>query len=446
MNDHNNGARRGEFRNKLIYGVNQADECWDFVRGPSREQIAKRLREIDTRMVRLFVFDKQAPDPVSAWPDYAHYPQAVLDVGAVPMITFGRFRGPFDDPIAIRRFAERSADVVWNCLEQWGGECVSKWYWCVLNEPNNGWISGGLAWDQYRRLYESIAEKVTDWLRPYLNGRKPLIGGPAVEGFPAFWWDWPFRFIDEIDHSLIGFLDWHRYADWRNTGQEGAPPNDAAYRRQMMTMSRDYRARAEAVGALLEGTGILNVCGELNLHSHYETLVREHFNYSVFAGAFYVAAILNLIRGGADIEMYWTGTEEGGGYGMMNKHGQPRPAYYAKKLCAQYVRPGDWIRSPLPERPQAGIDAVISRGDDGRKSALFVHKKGVPATYDALQFDPELVNCEVMLKIDEGTGAQIVESASTGAISFQGYGVAVLTNQAAVTDETGRILTERGSL
>lgn len=89
---------------------------------------------------------------------------------------------------------------------------------------------------------------------------------------------------------------------------------------------------------------------------------------------------------------------------------------------------------------------MISRGDDGRKSALFVHKKGVPATYDALQFDPELVNCEVMLKIDEGTGAQIVESASTGAISFQGYGVAVLTNQAAVTDETGRILTERGSL
>lgn len=440
MSKFDNGVHEEpEFRNKLVYGVNQADECWDFVQGPSRELIAKRLREIDTRMVRLFVFDKQAPDPVYAWPEYAKYPQAVLDIGAVPMITFGKFRGPFDDPIAIRRFAERCSDVVWNCVEQWGGENVRNWFWCVLNEPNNGWISGGLTFEQYRHLYEAIAVKAIRWLEPYLGGRKPLIGGPAVEGFPAFWWDWPWRFIDEVDHSLIGFLDWHRYADWRNTGQEGAPSVDAAYKRQMMSVALDYQARARAVGKLVEGKDVLNVCGELNLHSHYETAVREHFNYTVFAGTFYVATLLHLMRGGADVEMYWTGTEEGGGYGMINKHGAPRPAYHAKKLCAQYVRHGDWISFPKSERPQSGVDVVTARGDNGRLSALFVHLKGEPATYYVSEFDTRLGDCPYLIKIDEGTGNQLVESQCEGIVTFQGYGVAVVTNSLTQTDERGQI-------
>ena len=47
-----------EIRMQMIYGVNQADQCWDFALGAEREHIWQRLREIDTRLIRLFLFDK----------------------------------------------------------------------------------------------------------------------------------------------------------------------------------------------------------------------------------------------------------------------------------------------------------------------------------------------------------------------------------------------------
>src|SRR5262249_30193964 len=79
-------VRSGEQRMKLQYGVNQADQCSDFAMGPDRERIWARLREIDTRIVRLFLFDKGAPDHLKQWDLFAAYVQAVLNIGAKPMM------------------------------------------------------------------------------------------------------------------------------------------------------------------------------------------------------------------------------------------------------------------------------------------------------------------------------------------------------------------------
>src|SRR5204863_6265884 len=136
-------------------------------------------------------------------------------------------------------------------------------------------------------------------------------------------------------------------------------------------------SRTRAIAQVLEGRPIENICGELNTHSHYWDHVRARFNYSIFGAAFYTSSLLQLMRGGADAEMYWTGTEEAGGYGMMDKHGNPRPVFHAKKLCAQHVRLGDWISFPVPS-PTVGIDAVVARGDDGRMSVLLVHLRDAP--------------------------------------------------------------------
>jgi hypothetical protein len=427
-------------RMSLRYGVNQADECWDFAWGPDREHIWRQLREIDTQVVRLFVFDKQAPDPVGEWKRFASYVRAVLEVGAAPMLTFGKLERPFDDPRAIRWFATRCADVVWNCIEEWGGDAVRNWSWCVLNEPNNSWISGGLTFEHYRALYEAIAEGVLRWLAPYLGGRRAMIGGPAVEGFPPFWWDWPWRFVHEIDNRLIGFVDWHRYADWRDCGENGAPWDERTYRSLMMSQAFDYELRARAVGELIAGRDILNVCGELNLHSHYTKPVRERFNYSVFAAAFYASALIHLIRGGVDLEMYWTGTEEAGGYGMLNARGEPRPAFHAKRLCAQYVRYGDRIWFPTADGDARGLDVVAARDEHDRTSVLFVHKEGEAATYALAAFGGLTAGSTVVLKIDEGTGNRVAQTRCTGEISFDGYGVAVVTTHIARTDDLGKLV------
>jgi hypothetical protein len=418
-----------ETRMQMMYGVNQADQCWDFALGEEREHIWEQLREIDTRLIRIFLFDKGAPDPVREWKVFASYVQAVLNVGAVPMITFAKFRRPIEDQRAIRWFANQCADVVWSCIEQWGGEIVRNWYWCMWNEPNSDWIGGGLNFEQYRRIYEEVAHQILRWLKPHLGGRKALIGGPAVEGFQPFWMDWVWRFVNEIDNSLIGFVDWHRYGEWRNYGESGAPLDPGTYRDLLMSQVPDYELRCRAIARLLHKRNILNICGELNCHSHYETPVREHFNHTIFGATFYISSLLYLMRGGADAEMFWTGNEEVGGYGMMGKNGEPRPAYHAKRICAQHIRYGDWISFPVPQNGMSDLDVAVARGDDGRLSALLVHLKNASAKFRVLELDGRLSDCDTLIKIDDGTGNRVVTKPFGGTVSFEGYGVAVITNK-----------------
>ena len=155
--------------------------------------------------------------------------------------------------------------------------------------------------------------------------------------------------------------------------------------------------------------------------------MRERFNHSVFGAAFYTSAVLHLMRGGADAEMFWTGTEDRGGYGMMNKHGDPWPVFHAKRLCAQYVRHGDWISFPTLASEQPAVDLVLARGDDHRQSALIVHLQERPATYRLSDLVAHLPEYHRLLKIDQET-AGVVEVPFDGRVTFDGYGVAVATN------------------
>src|SRR5262245_46698519 len=107
------GIARGERRMRLRYGLNQADEWRPFAVGPRRDAIRARFRELGTRIIRIFVYDKRAPDPLDEWPLIVDHLEAVLGVGATPMITFAKFQRPFGDPRAVRWFAERCADVTW---------------------------------------------------------------------------------------------------------------------------------------------------------------------------------------------------------------------------------------------------------------------------------------------------------------------------------------------
>jgi len=414
-----------ETRIKLQYGLNEAD-CWRyFAIGDERQRIWERHRQLGVRIVRIFLFDKYAPDPNHEWKLFEAYIQAVLNVGAVPMITFAKFRRPPDDPRAVRWFANQCSDVVWSCIEHWGGEVVRDWYWCVWNEPNSTWIGGGLSFEQYRRIYEEVAHGILRWLKSYLGTRQPRIGGPAVEGFQPFWLDWVYRFISEIDPSLIGFVNWHRYADWRDTGEAGAPADERTLRSMILWQTEDYGARAQSVARLLNGSGVLNICGEWNAHSHYVPAVRARFNQSLFGAAHGASALLHLIRGGADAEMLWTGTDEACGYGVMDKSGTPTPLFHAKHLCSRYLRCGDRIAFPGPDPDESGLQIARVRGDDGRKSFVTVHLRDEPAEYVLA----DARDCGRLLKIDGATGNQVREETADGSVSFAGYGVAVLTNE-----------------
>jgi hypothetical protein len=435
----------GARRMRLRYGFNEIYGWWDMSRGPHSARIQRRLRRMGTKVIRVFVFGQPVPDPMRDWYSFAGYLQGVLDVGAKPMVTFAKFHPPYDDPRNVDEFVARCSEIVWGCIEQWGGAEVKDWYWCVWNEPNNKIIGGDLTFSQYRRIYVAVAAAVLQLLKPHLGGRKALIGGPAIDGtHRAYWMDWIARLAAEVDDHLVAFASWHKYGDWRpavpsatlDLEMWGSPdaPTGAAFETLLMAQTPDYEARARGVGRLLDGRDILNVCGELNTMSHHEQYYTLGLNQNAFGGAYYASALIHLLRGGADLEMRWTATAHDDAYGLISKTGEAMPAGLAKELFAQHVRYGDWIRFPGSRVHPPDVEAVVASDDAGRRSGVLVNTSNRPRALNVGDLDKDLLASREVLRVDVETGNRIVREPFDGTVRLGGYGVAVVTNAATDLD------------
>ena len=433
-------------RMQLRYGFNEIYGWWHLSQGEQRERIRRRLRLMGTQVVRVFVFDQPVPDPVKEWHLFAGFLQAILDAGARPMVTFAKFHPPYDNPANIRNFVARCSDIVWGCIEQWGGETVKDWYWCVWNEPNNPIVGGNLSFSQYRRVYEAVAAALLLLLEPHLGGRKALIGGPAIDGtHRSYWMDWIAQLLAEVDDKMIGFVSWHRYGDWRPAVPSASlglemweapdPPTGAVFEALLMAQTPDYEARARGVARLLKDRDILNVCGELNAMAHHEHYYTLGLNQNAFGAAYYASALINLLRGGADLEMRWTATGHDDAYGLMTMYGEPTPACLAKQLFAQHVRYGDWIRFPRSRIEAPDVDAVVAWDDDGRRSGVFVNTAASPRVLTVSDWDDGLKTCGTVLRVDSCTGKRFVREPFNGTVRLDGHGVAVVTNAAMDSEE-----------
>ncbi len=429
----------------LRYGFNEINGWWHLSEGPHGAKIRRRLRLMDTRIVRIFVFDPQVPDPFADWRSFSVYVQGVLDAGAVPMITFARFEPPFDSPHNIRTFVTRCREIVWGAIEQWGGDQVKDWYWCIWNEPNNPIIGGGLTYEQYLQIYVETATRIHELLAPHLGGRKARIGGPAIDGnHRAYWMDWIARLVDDVDDHLLGFVSWHRYGDWRpavssdSLGLQmwGAPdaPLGTTLEALLMAQLPDFEGRARGVARLLKGRDILNICGELNTISHHENYYALGLNQNIFGAAFYASALIHLIRGGVDAEMRWTATAHGeDAYGLLSMRGEPTPAALAKQIFAQNVRFADLVRFPQVRPDYPEIDVLVASHEDGGLSAVFVNTSRKPVALDAAEWVDGLGICKEVLRLDTGTGGRVVRAPFDGTVQLDGYGLAIVTNRAAST-------------
>ena len=427
---------------KMRYGFNEVDGWWHLSLGPRAEEIRRRLRLMDTRVVRIFVFGQPVPDPVKDWHLFAAYVQGVLDAGAVPMITFAKFPPPYDDARNARTFVARCSEIVWSCIEQWGGERVKDWYWCIWNEPNNRIIGGDLTFEQYQPIYEDVASTILNQLGPYLSGAKARIGGPAIDGtHRSYWMDWIARLLADVDERMVSFVSWHRYGDWRPAVPSASlalemwgspdPPLGPAFEALLMAQTPSYEAHARGVARLLAGRDILNVCGELNAMSHHEQYYTLGLNQNVFGAAYYTSALIHLIRGGADLEMRWTGTAHGSdAYGLISMQGEPTPAALAKQLFVQHVRYGDWVRFPDYRLASPHVDAIISCGPTNRRSGVFVNTSSGQQRLNVADWDASLQRCDEALRLDASTGNRIQRQPFDGAIDLAGYGLAVVTNAA----------------
>lgn len=431
-------------RMQLRYGFNEVDGWWQLSHGPAREAIRRRLRRMRTEVMRIFVFDKPVPDPVRDWPLFAGYVQAVLDAGAVPMVTFAKYHPPHDDPRGLREYAERCLEVAWGCLEQWGPDVARDWLWCIWNEPNNYQVGGDLTFPQYRRIYEEVASALHRLMAPHLDGGKARIGGPAACGFQAYWLDWIARLVHEVDERLVGFVSWHHYGDWRPVVPsatigfdiKGDPeaPQGAAYRALLMAQTPQYEARARAVARIIGSRDILNVCGELNTIVNHDHAFVGGLNVNAFGAAYYASALIHLIRGGADLEMRWTATASDhetyqDAYGLIGMNGDATPAGLAKQLFARHVRRGDQIAFPGCHAASRDIDAIVACGEGGRRSLVLVNTTEREAALAVGDWDAASARCRDALVLDEATGAVIVRQRCDGMVRLKGCGIAVVSNR-----------------
>ena len=426
-------------RMQLRYGFNEIYGWWHLSAGPHREEVQRRLRLMNTAVVRVFVFDQPVPDPVKNWSAFAGHLQSILDIGARPMVTFAKFRPPYDNPAGIRDFVSRSTDVVWGCLEQWGGDVVRDWYWGIWNEPNNLIIGGDLTFAQYRNIYEAVTVPIYELLEPHLAGLKARIGGPAIDGtHRAYWLDWIARLIHEVDDRLVGFASWHRYGDWRPAVSSeslalemwGSPdsPNGPLFEELLMAQTPTYEARARGVARILKGRDIENVCGELNTISHHEHYYTLGMNQNVLGAAYYASALIHLLRGGADLELRWTATAHTDAYGLITKEGRPMPAGLAKQLFAQHVRYGDFVHFPAHRLDRPSVDCVVSSDSEGRLSGVFVNTSSQRTTLRPNDWDERLQAATTVLWLDAGTGDAVRAARFEGTVTLDGYGLAVVTN------------------
>ncbi len=413
-------------RSRLSYGINEASGWRHFALGPHREEISERLRAIGTRIVRIYVFDRYTPSPVREWAGFVAYVQAVLDAGATPMITFTRFRPPFEDSSVLRWFVHRCGELVWNCLEQWGAEVVRDWYWCVWNEPNSAWLNPGLDFDIYRRIYTAVAREIRRCLEPCVEGRHPLIGGPALDTFQPFWQDWLWRFVHEIEDGLIGFVLWHRFGEWRAPGEWSAPLRQDVFLDLLLSRGRGYADTAALVRQLVSERGILNICGRLNANAHHERRASE-CNQTMFGAVYYALALINLMRGGADAELYWMGTDMAGPHGLWDEAGHPVPAFHAKQLIAQTIRPGDDILIKDNHGTLADLTLVHVRRPNGERATLIIHTASRQRSYRVVATAGGVGAELVVHRLDEAAPMRVVSGSLGGTdISFAGLGIVVI--------------------
>jgi hypothetical protein len=282
---------------------------------------------------------------------------------------------------------------------------------------------------EYRVIYVETAIAILEHLKPIIGDDKPKIGGPAVDGFDNQWLTWIERFIHEIDNELIGFESWHRYGDWRGIGQFGAPKRLEDYSKLLFAQTADYENRARMVGKLIEGQDIKNICGELNVNSDHNPEISRRFNQSIIGAVSYTSALLHLIRGGADLEMWWTASDKDGPYGMINCKGDVTPAYHAKKLFSEYVKYGDWISFPSHSSDNSKIDIAVSNGNqDHKKSILLINYNNQLCTYSNSKWSYLFEECDTVLMIDNNNQGNVKVESFNGSLTFNGYGVAVLTS------------------
>ncbi|MGO4567667.1 beta-xylosidase [Rhizobium sp. 2YAF20] len=235
--------------------------------------------------------------------------------------TIFRYRANVSPPKDYELWATLIKKIVGHWVDRYGIAEVREWFFEVWNEPNLN-AFGDAKQDEYFKLYSKTAAAIKS------VDRDLKVGGPATAA--NAWIEDTIQFSIENGQPL-DFISTHHYP----TDSFGKPGDDTVTQLAMSTRSalRDeaQTARKQAGDRPLYYT---EWCTSSN--------PRDHMHDEPYAAAFIAKTVMEA-RGLVQGYSYWTFSdifEENyfpsipfhGGFGLMNIHGIPKPAYRAFEL------------------------------------------------------------------------------------------------------------------
>ncbi|MDK8179758.1 helix-turn-helix domain-containing protein [Paenibacillus sp. UMB4589-SE434] len=248
------------------------------------------------------------------------------------------WRGHIAPPKDQNKWNALVREFVFHCLNRYGMEEVSTWYFEVWNEPDLSGVCWAGTKQEYFEFYAETASAIKS------ISSKFRVGGPAM-GYGSVWNDnWADEFIAFCSERQIpiDFFSFHVYSEY---------PNQKSEKDKLTTLMPPsfYLDSVKRLRSKLTGTDI----SELELHMtewNFSLYDRNLIHDTMFMGAFVVHHVLQTL-GTLKSIAFWSFTdvfEESlvpssifyGGFGLINRNGLKKPSYHAFELL---TRLGDCI-------------------------------------------------------------------------------------------------------
>lgn len=291
--------------------------------------------------------ESEAGDPRYCWTYVDKLYDFLLSVGVRPFVELGfmptllrrssetifLWRGNISPPADQNKWDKLVQAFIRHCMNRYGVEEVKKWYFEVWNEPDLSGVCWAGTREEYFRFYESTAHAIKR-ICPELR-----VGGPAL-GYGSIWNDaWAEQFMTycRSRNAPIDFFSFHVYSEYPNGKEEKdkltriMPPTfylDSVNRLREQIQADDHQ--------------------RLELHMtewNFSLYDRNLLHDTMFMGPFIVHQTLQTVGTMTSIA-YWSFTdvfEESqipsspfyGGFGLINREGLKKPAYYALLLLSK---------------------------------------------------------------------------------------------------------------
>ncbi|WP_150275444.1 GH39 family glycosyl hydrolase [Paenibacillus tepidiphilus] len=271
------------------------------------------------------------------------------------------WKGNISPPANPAQWEALIREFIRHCLNRYGAEEVKQWYFEVWNEPD----LAGVCWAGSKEEYFAFYESTVHAIKSVMPGLRT--GGPAM-GYGSLWNDtWAEDFLEYCREREVplDFFSFHIYSEYPKLKSE----EDRLTRIMAPSFYKESidRLRRKMKASLYE---------EVELHItewNFSLYDRNLLHDTMFMAPFVIYHTMNTL-GDAKAMGFWSFTdifEESivpaspfyGGFGLINRDGLKKPAYYAFELMQKL---GD-------ELLIRGDGYVGTRTHDGSMQFLFYH-------------------------------------------------------------------------